>query len=158
MTSIIYFQRLLIIFMYSFIRKRLFYPTTLLNSSVGRSGDRRSSCGGLKAKETKKCRHRDDDDDLVEFCQLWRMRTLLCYGLLASWFGCAGSWGRLGRYINCPHSLIATLRYATQFHGKIWPKKIWLKKIWIKFFREIFLNFFFGYWCSVANLGYAWGV
>jgi hypothetical protein len=26
----------------------------------------------LKAKETKKCRHRDDDDDddLVEFCQL----------------------------------------------------------------------------------------
>jgi hypothetical protein len=27
---------------------------------------------GLKAKETKKCLHRDDDDDddLVEFCQL----------------------------------------------------------------------------------------
>jgi hypothetical protein len=24
----------------------------------------------LKAKETKKCCHRDDDDDLVEFCQL----------------------------------------------------------------------------------------
>jgi hypothetical protein len=37
----------------------------------------------LKAKETKKCHHRDDDDDLVEFCQLWGMRTLLCYGLSA---------------------------------------------------------------------------
>jgi hypothetical protein len=38
----------------------------------------------VKAKETKKCPYRDDDDDLVEFCQLWRrMRTLLCYGLSA---------------------------------------------------------------------------
>jgi hypothetical protein len=24
----------------------------------------------VKSKETKKCRHRDDDDDLVEFCHL----------------------------------------------------------------------------------------
>jgi hypothetical protein len=38
----------------------------------------------VKAKETKKCLHRDvDDDDLVEFCQLLRMRTLLCYRLSA---------------------------------------------------------------------------
>jgi hypothetical protein len=52
------------------------------------------SVEGLKAKETKKCLHRDDDD-LVQFCQLLgRIRTLLCG---------AGSWGRLGRYINCPH-------------------------------------------------------
>jgi hypothetical protein len=34
-------------------------------------------CIWQKAKETKKCHHRDvvDDDDLVEFCQLWRMRS-----------------------------------------------------------------------------------
>jgi hypothetical protein len=38
----------------------------------------------LKAKETKKCLHRDvDDADLVEYCHLRRMRTLLCYGLTA---------------------------------------------------------------------------
>jgi hypothetical protein len=38
----------------------------------------------LRSRVTKKCRHRDDDDDdLVEFCQLWLMRTLSCYGLSA---------------------------------------------------------------------------
>jgi hypothetical protein len=38
----------------------------------------------VKAKETKKCHHRQlMSADAVEFCQLWRMRTLLCYVLSA---------------------------------------------------------------------------
>jgi hypothetical protein len=38
----------------------------------------------VKAKETKKCLHRDvDDDDLVEFCQLDEWGHFLCYGLSA---------------------------------------------------------------------------
>jgi hypothetical protein len=37
----------------------------------------------LKAKKTKKCSHRDDDDDFVDFCTFWRKGTLLCYGLSA---------------------------------------------------------------------------
>jgi hypothetical protein len=35
----------------------------------------------IKAKETKKCHHRQlMSADAVEFCQLGRMRTSLCYG------------------------------------------------------------------------------
>jgi hypothetical protein len=38
----------------------------------------------VKAKETKKCHHRQlMSTDAVEFGQLRRMRTLLCYGLSA---------------------------------------------------------------------------
>jgi hypothetical protein len=40
--------------------------------------------GKTKHKETKKCPHRQlMSADAVEFCQLWRMRTLLCFRLSA---------------------------------------------------------------------------
>jgi hypothetical protein len=48
----------------------------------------------LKAKETKKCHHHHHlmSADAVEFSQLWRMRTLLCYELSAdSWAPAVGA-------------------------------------------------------------------
>jgi hypothetical protein len=61
------------------------------------------------------------------------------------------SQGRAGLIII--NSQIATLRSAISWKNLI--KKNLTKKISKKNFREIFFQFFFGYRCSTANLGYA---